>query len=328
MPPLDRTPVTPLTRFRLGALSKPMTSVAAALLHDRGRLDLDAPVQRYVPAYPQKQWTVTTRQLMGDVAGVHRGRGDNLDGDSMPTQHCASLDEAVALFADDQLRFEPGTEHRYSIFGWVLVSAVVERAGGEPFARFMERQVFEPLGMDRTIVAEREGLDDATSYTPRSILRTRLGIDEDGPPDYSCLAGAGAFLSTPTDLVRLGSAVLKPGLLKAETITALQTPTRLASGASTTYALGWTVGQRPARGRAGTDGQPPGKSQGRYRLTPDVPGSRYRGCGRRQHDERRRGQSLRAPGRRRIRETVRLAAAMRGSERPRTAGRRDAGRVR
>ena len=70
----------------------------------------------------------------------------------------------------------------------------------------------------------------------------RLGIEEDGPPDYSCLAGAGAFLSTPTDLVRLGSALLKPGLLKAETITSLQTPTRLVSGASTTYALGWTVG--------------------------------------------------------------------------------------
>ena len=86
---VDRTPVTPLTRFRLGALSKPMTAVAAALLHDRGRLDLDAPVQRYVPAYPQKQWTVTTRQLMGDVAGVHRSRGDNNDGDSMPTEHCA-----------------------------------------------------------------------------------------------------------------------------------------------------------------------------------------------------------------------------------------------
>ena len=108
----DLTPVTPLTRFRLGALSKPVTSVAAALLHDRGSLDLDAPVQRYVPAYPQKQWTVTTRQLMGDVAGVHRGRGDNLDGDSMPNQYCANLDEAVQLFAGDQLRFEPGTQHR------------------------------------------------------------------------------------------------------------------------------------------------------------------------------------------------------------------------
>ncbi len=122
------------------------------------------------------------------------------------------------------------------------MSAVIERAGGEPFTRVMERQVFEPLGMDRTVVAEREGLDDATSYTPRSILRTRLGIEEHAPPDYSCLAGAGAFLSTPTDLVRLGSALLKPGLLKAETISSLQTPTRLVSGVATTYALGWTVG--------------------------------------------------------------------------------------
>jgi serine beta-lactamase-like protein LACTB len=133
-------------------------------------------------------------------------------------------------------------QHRYSIYGWVLVSAVIERAGGEPFTRFMERQVFEPLGMSRTVVAEREALDDATDYTPRSILRTQLGIEEPAPPDYSCLAGAGAFLSTPTDLVRLGSALLKPGLLKADTITALQTPTRLVSGATTTYALGWTVG--------------------------------------------------------------------------------------
>jgi CubicO group peptidase (beta-lactamase class C family) len=236
-----RTPVTPHTRFRLGALSKPLTAVAAALLHDRGRLDLDAPIQRYVPAYPAKQWTVTTRQLMGDVAGVHRIRGDN--NDAMPVRHCASLDEAVAMLADDPLLFEPGTQHRYSIWGWVLVSAVVEGAAGEPFTRFMVRQVFDPLAMERTLAAEAEGPDAETPfYSPRAVLRTRLGVEEASRPDYSCLAGAGAFLSTPTDLVRLGSAMLKPGLLKAETIAALQTPTRLVSGASTTYALGWTLG--------------------------------------------------------------------------------------
>lgn len=222
----SRTPVTPLTRFRLGALSKPLTAVAAALLHDRGRLDLDAPVQRYVPAYPRKQWTVTVRQLMGDVAGVHRIRGDN--NDAMPSAHCASLGEAVAMLADDPLLFAPGTQHRYSIWGWVLVSAVVEGAAGEPFPRFMVRQVFEPLAMERTVVAETEGLGG-------------VGHGPGRRPDYSCAAGAGAFLSTPTDLVRLGSAMLKPGLLRAETIAAFQTPTRLASGASTTYALGWTV---------------------------------------------------------------------------------------
>ena len=237
---VDRTPVSPLTRFRLGALSKPLTAVAAALLHDRGRLDLDAPVQRYVPAYPDKQWTVTTRQLMGDVAGVHRIRGDN--NDAMPNGHCESLDEAVAMLADDPLLFEPGTQHRYSLWGWVLVSAAVEGAAGEPFKRFMVRQVFEPLAMERTVVAETEGLHGVASYNPGSVLTTRLGIRKaSSRPDYSCVAGAGAFLSTPTDLVRLGSAMLKPGLLKVGTIAAFQTPTRLVSGAPTTYAQGWTI---------------------------------------------------------------------------------------
>ena len=244
-----RAPLTPHTRLRLGALSKPLTAAAVALLHDRRRLDLDAPVQRYVPAYPEKQWTVTTRQLMGDVAGVHRIRGDN--NDAMPERHCEGLGEAVAMLADDPLLFEPGTQHRYSIWGWVLVSAVVEGAAGEPFARFMVREVFEPLAMESTVVAETDGIDGGTLfYSPRSFLRTRLGVTDASRPDYSCLAGAGAFLSTPTDLVRLGSAMLKPGLLKADTTATFQTPARLVSGASTTYALGWTVNRVQLAGKA------------------------------------------------------------------------------
>jgi serine beta-lactamase-like protein LACTB len=238
----QHTPVTPLTRFRLGALSKPLTAMGAALLHDRGALDLDAPVQRYVPHYPKQQWTVTTRQLLSDVAGVHRIRGDN--NDAMPTTHCEDVGDAVALLERDPLLFEPGTQHRYSIWGWVLASAVVEGAAGASFDRFMTQQVFEPLAMTRTLVSEASGPESADrSYGPRAMLRPRLGVEEVKRPDYTCLAGAGAFLSTPSDLVRLGSAMLKPGLLKPDTITAFQTPARLSSGAASTYALGWTVSQ-------------------------------------------------------------------------------------
>jgi serine beta-lactamase-like protein LACTB, mitochondrial len=222
----SRRPITPRTRFRLGALSKPVTAVAAARLHDEGRLDLDAPVQRYVPGYPSKQWPITTRQLMGDVAGVHRIRGDN--NDAMPTESCDRVDDAVALLADDPLLFEPGTQHRYSIWGWILVSAAVQGAAGQPLARVMDREVFSPLGMTRTVVGETEHMVDVAH-----------GAGD--RPDYSCLAGGGAFLSTPTDLVRLGSAMVRPGFLRADTIADFRRPTRLASGASTTYALGWTV---------------------------------------------------------------------------------------
>jgi serine beta-lactamase-like protein LACTB, mitochondrial len=229
----SRTPVTPLTRFRLGALSKPVTAVAVARLHDQGRLDLEAPIQRYVPTYPAKAWPVSTRQLLGDVAGVHRIRGDN--NDAMPTTHCDHLDDAVALLSEDPLLFQPGTQHRYSIWGWVLVSAVVRGASGQPFAHFMQREVFEPLGMTRTVDEETANLSDVANNSEER-------------PDYSCLAGGGAFLSTPSDLVRLGSAMLKPGFLKADTIADFQRPTRLTSGASTTYALGWTVASAPLAG--------------------------------------------------------------------------------
>ena len=211
-----------------------------ALLHDRGRIDLDAPVQTYVPSYPQKQWTITTRQLLGDVAGVHRIRGDN--NDNLAYGHCTSLDEAVKVFAGEPLSFEPGTNYRFSTYGWVLLSAVVEAAAGEPFPTFMNREVLAPLGMDRTALeGGDEDADTVSFYFPRAAMRPSLGLESGRGADYSCFAGAGAFLSTPSDLVRVGSAMLKPGLLRAETIRLFQTPLQLKSGVSTGFALGWKV---------------------------------------------------------------------------------------
>ena len=235
-----RTPVTPRTRFRLGSVSKTLTAAGVALLHDRGRIDLDAPVQRYVPLYPRKEWTITIRQLMGDVAGVHRIRGDN--NDQLPFGHCASLAESLETFAGEPLLFEPGTKYRFATNGWVLLSAAIEGATAEPFPVFMHREVFVPLGMTRTVLQQAD--DDAdivSAYFPRMAMRPKLGLQTAPVAEYSCFAGAGAFLSTPLDLVRLGSATLKPGLLKADTIAIVQEPLRLASGASTGFALGWKV---------------------------------------------------------------------------------------
>lgn len=244
-----REPVTPRTRFRLGSVSKTLTAAAVALLHDRGRLDLDVPVQTYVPAYPQKQWTVTPRQLMGDIAGVHLIRGDN--NDSMPDRDCASLDEAVTIVAREPLLFEPGTNYRFSTNGWILLSAVVQSAAGEPFATFMTREVLTPLAMESTVLEADEAFPDTTSfYFPRAALNTQWGVEEASRRHNSCLFGAGGYLSTPSDLAHFGSAMLKPGLLKADTITLLQTPLRLDSGVSTNFALGWKVERVEMNGAA------------------------------------------------------------------------------
>jgi CubicO group peptidase (beta-lactamase class C family) len=245
-----RATVTPLTRFRTGSVSKTLTATGVAQLYDRGRIDLDAPVQRYAPRYPQKPWVVTPRQLLGDVAGVHRIRGDN--NDNVPRGHCASVNAALETFAEEPLLFEPGTQYRFSTYGWILLSMVIEGAAGESFGTFMHREVFTPLGMDRTALegthlehagktAEFDDDPTASFYSPKAAMGVNLGVEGAPAADYSCFFGAGAFLSTPSDLVRLGSAMLKPGFLKTDTITLLQTPLRLKSGASTGFALGWKV---------------------------------------------------------------------------------------
>jgi CubicO group peptidase (beta-lactamase class C family) len=136
-------------------------------------------------------------------------RGDN--NDLLPGRHCTSLDDALTIFADEPLLFRPGTNYRFAIYGWILLTAVVEGAAQEPFHTFMTRDVFEPLGMKRTAIEETDEGDDLTAfYGPRAFMRSALGLHEASANDYACYAGAGAFLSTPSDLVRLGSAMVKP----------------------------------------------------------------------------------------------------------------------
>jgi serine beta-lactamase-like protein LACTB, mitochondrial len=236
----SRVPVTPNHRFRIGTASKALTSAAAGLLLEDGRLKLDDPIQTNVPAFPEKQWPVTLRQLMGHVAGVRTDSGDE---GPLFAEHCERPVEALRHFADSPLLFQPGTEYRYSSYGWILVSAAVEAAAKQPFLTFMQERVFDPLGMRDTMAdsTTRPIPDRVTFYFPRFAADPKYGLHLMRDLDYSCYAGASAFLSTPSDLVRFGMAVQSGKLLKPATVQLLQTSQRLASGKETGYGLGWDL---------------------------------------------------------------------------------------
>jgi serine beta-lactamase-like protein LACTB, mitochondrial len=236
----SRVPVSPDTRFRIGTASTALTSAAAGLLLEKDRLNLDAEIQAYVPAFPQKEWPVTLRQLMGHLAGI---RNDSGDEGPLFSVHCDQTVDALPLFADSSLLFEPGTEYRYSSYGWILVSAAVEAAADESFLTFMRKQIFEPLGMDDTEAdSATESISDrATPYFPKFASDPRYGLDLMRPIDYSCYAGSSVFLSTPSDLVRFAMAINSGKLLKPDTVHLLQTSQRLPSGQETGYGLGWDL---------------------------------------------------------------------------------------
>ena len=144
----NRVPVTPAMRFRIGHVSKALTSAAVGLLRQQGRLHLDEEIQDVRACVSKKQWPVTLRQLMAHVAGVHHYR-DTEWGDK-PSARCERASEGVQSFAKDPLMFKPESDYRYSTYGWVLVSAAVEAVADEPFFSFMGTKVFTPLGMADT----------------------------------------------------------------------------------------------------------------------------------------------------------------------------------
>lgn len=229
-----QAPVTPLTKFRAGSISKTMTGSAVALLMEAGLLDLDAEVQRYVPDFPRKRWPVTVRQAAGHTAGIRHYRGNEFYSD----EHYPTIAGGLAIFSADTLLFEPGTDYAYSSYGWNLVSAVVEGASGEEFLTLMRDRVFEPLGMRHTV-----------PDVPHAIVPGRTAFyehDDDGAVvnapfvDNSYKWAGGGFLSTSEDLVRFGQAHMAPGFLGAETLREVQASGMLVNGDSTNYGVGWS----------------------------------------------------------------------------------------
>jgi CubicO group peptidase (beta-lactamase class C family) len=245
----NRTTITPEMRFRSGDVSKALTSAGLGLLLENNALELDDEIHAYVPEYPKKQWPITLRQLMAQTGGVTTDPGDEAW-----MKPCERTLEGLQLFEKDRLLFEPGTKYSPSSYGWILLSAAIESASHEPFFRFMRTHVFEPLRMDDTI-PDTSAIDvipnKVTFYYPRFAGDTRYGPESVREGDHSCYAGGGAFLSTPSDLVRFGIAINGGKLLKPATVTMLQTRQQLASGEQINYGLGWkletlTIAGQPA----------------------------------------------------------------------------------
>lgn len=237
----DSIPASPTTVFGIGSVSKPLTAAALMRLVERGAMDLDAPVQRYASAFPDKGAPITVRQLAGHLGGIRHY--ELRDFAYAPRPRTAT--EALGIFAADPLVAPPGTRHAYSSYGYVLLSAAMESAAGRHFLSLMRDEVFAPLRMERTGVEQLKDFDPARAVQyagcPAACVPSPY-------VDYSGTWAGGGFVSTAVDLARFASQLLQPGYLSRETLEAMWTPQRTASGEDTGYGIGWRSG-RDAAGR-------------------------------------------------------------------------------
>ncbi len=233
-----RVPMSPAVKFRVGSISKSMTAAAVASLVEKGRLDLDAPVQTYVPSFPEKAHPVTTRQLGGHLGGIRHYRGN----ENFIRDPYATVVDALSIFADDPLLHEPGTAFSYTSHGFNLLSAAVEGAAGQPFLDYMRDAVFRPLGMRDTV---------ADFVTPIIRGRTRYYVRDDegrvvNAPfvNNSYKWAGGGFLSTTEDVLRFANAHLDDGFLSKSSRELLFTEQKTRDGEGVSYGLGWFIRTR------------------------------------------------------------------------------------
>jgi len=228
-----KIPATPSTRYRIHSVSKPITGMALATLYEAGLVSLDSSVQQYVPEFPAKAWPFTVRQLSAHTAGIRHYRSSE---ETLNTRHFGSLTEALSVFENDSLLFEPGTQVRYSSFGYNLLGRVVEKLSGQPYLEYIQRQVLQP--------AQAAGIGIENNDTSRVVYyeRTANGTLRAVPPiDQSIKYPSGGLVGTPSDMVKFGAAYWRGGLVQPAAVAVFTEMQHLRNGAETGFGLGWEL---------------------------------------------------------------------------------------
>lgn len=235
----NNVPASEHTLFRLGSISKPLTATGAMELWEQGKLDLDAPVQKYCPAFPQKQAPITTRLVMGHLAGIrHYKSGSQDDPEVGNTKHFDDpIQAGLDFFKNDPLVSDPGKQFHYSTQGYTVVGCVMEGASGAKYVDFMLHHVFAPAHMDHTQADNRFAI---IPYRTRFYQKTKSGTVENADfLDSSYKIPGGGWLSSADDMARFEVAILSDGLMKPATRDLMWTPLKPSEGKANGYALGW-----------------------------------------------------------------------------------------
>jgi CubicO group peptidase (beta-lactamase class C family) len=263
-------PVTPQTLFGIASVTKAFTGITLLRLAEHGKIDLDAPLQRYVPSFPERpEGPITIRRLLAHLSGLPHPTERT---PALFATHYATATDAIAFIRDVKLAAAPGTKYIYSSSNYNLIAAAIEGATGRPFTAVVQDEILTPLRLEHT------RFDDAlhpVAHRSRRYSFYHPWTYEESTSlfviprwDYSFNVGGGGLLSTAEDLVRFGSALLHPGLLSADSLQRLQSRTVL-NGVESAWSFGLIVAPATApKRRLSISGSNPGV-QASLALWPD-----------------------------------------------------------
>jgi CubicO group peptidase (beta-lactamase class C family) len=230
------------TQYSVGSLAKSMTSIALARLLDTKKIRLDDDIHQYLPEYPELAHKLTIKHLASHTGGIGRPWSARNKREFVDIRDHKSPTESLDLFKNDALEFKPGESFTYTSSGYILLSAVIEKAAGKNYIDYMRQSVWSPLNMintehDTSFAGKNEAsyyqsVDDMGHHIPSTAMR-----------DRSYLFGGGGFISTPTDLVNMAQAFYQLGFMSSQTKNTLLSPVKLSNGEDNEqrYGLGWRM---------------------------------------------------------------------------------------
>ncbi|TVX89660.1 serine hydrolase domain-containing protein [Paenibacillus agilis] len=241
--------------FELASVSKPITALGIILLAQEGKLQVDDLVEKWIPELPYKN--ITIKNLLQHTSGmpdymtlfVKHWDKDNI----------ADNKDMLELLVEHQpdVRFAPGDKWEYSNTGYVLLAIIAERVSGKSFTDFMKQHLFEPLGMQDTLIYNRrysnQTIDNyAFGYVwdvkeerfvlPDTLPETEMVVYLDG------IQGDGTVNSTLADLLKLDQALHTGEWITKESLVEAFTPTLLNNGETFPYGYGWLISKEDNRG--------------------------------------------------------------------------------
>jgi CubicO group peptidase (beta-lactamase class C family) len=228
-----RRPATAATIYEIGSLTKQFTSAAIMKLVEQRRVRLDDDLSKYVPQFPLQGKKVTIRELLNHTSGIHSYT-------SAPEwqktwNDVLSPDAIIKFVAADTFDFAPGTAFRYNNTGYVLLGMVIEKASGQKYAKYLDAQIFRPLGLRQTSYCPSKTSNPAFalgySKAPNGTVRAKF-------LDLSHPFAAGALCSTVGDFVRWQRALAGGRVVSPASYALMSTDDTLNNGRKINYGFG------------------------------------------------------------------------------------------
>lgn len=226
----------PEMSLRIGSMTKQFTAAAIMLLVERGKLSLDDDIGIYLPAYANQRPAITIEHLLTHTSGI--ANFTEMSDFQSIARDKKSAQQMIDYIRREPLGFRPGERWAYSNSGYYLLGLIIEEVSGMKYAKFLEKNIFEPLQMTHTFYDSNQRLQSArvNGYT-----KVRQRVDNADFISLSIPFAAGALRSSVDDLALWNAAIAQGKLLRPESWKRMTTGYTLTNGRSSGYGYGFFV---------------------------------------------------------------------------------------